>query len=49
MSCANMDIQFVLDVCACAVYIVSYISKSQKGMSDLLQTPCDEAKRGNSK
>ena len=30
---ANMDIQFVLDVYACAMYIVSYISKAQKGMS----------------
>ena len=45
---ANMDIQFVLDVYACAVYIVSYISKAQKGMSDLLRTACEEAKRGNS-
>ena len=27
---ANMDIQFVLDVYACAMYIVSYISKSTK-------------------
>ena len=33
---ANMDIQFILDVYACAVYIVSYISKAQKGMSELL-------------
>ena len=33
---ANMDIQFVLDVYACAVYIVNYISKPQKGMSELL-------------
>ena len=34
---ANMDIQFVLDVYACAMYIVSYISlsKAQKGMSEL--------------
>ena len=30
---ANMDIQYVLDVYACAVYIVNYISKAQKGMS----------------
>ena len=45
---ANMDIQFVLDVYACAVYIVSYISKAQKGMSDLLRTACEEARRGNS-
>ena len=29
-----MDIQFVLDVYACAIYIVSYISKAQKGMSE---------------
>ena len=29
-----MDIQFVLDVYACAMYIVSYISKAQKEMSD---------------
>ena len=26
-----MDIQSVLDVYACAMYIVSYISKAQKG------------------
>lgn len=32
----NMDIQYVLDVYACAVYIVNYISKGQKGMSELL-------------
>lgn len=30
---ANMDIQFVLDVYACATYIASYISKLQKGVS----------------
>jgi hypothetical protein len=45
---ANMDIQFVLDVYACAMYIVSYISKAQKGMSDLLRNACAEAKEGNS-
>ena len=28
---ANMDIQYVLDVYACAMYIVSYISKAQRG------------------
>ena len=43
-----MDIQFVLDVYACAMYIVSYISKAQKGMSQLLQRACDEARDGNS-
>ena len=45
---ANMDIQFVLDVYAYAMYIVSYISKAQKGMSQLLQRACDEAREGNS-
>ena len=45
---ANMDIQFVLDVYACAMYIVSYISKAQKGMSELLRNACAEARKGNS-
>ncbi|CAB4003269.1 Hypothetical predicted protein [Paramuricea clavata] len=44
---ANMDIQFVLDVYACAMYIVSYISKAQKGTSELLRRACAEAKEGN--
>ncbi|CAB4001648.1 Hypothetical predicted protein, partial [Paramuricea clavata] len=44
---ANMDIQYVLDVYACAMYIVSYISKAQKGMSELLRKAVDEAKQGN--
>ena len=34
---------------ACAIYIVSYISKAQKGTSELLRTACEEAKRGNSR
>lgn len=45
---ANMDIQYVLDVYACAVYIVDYISKAQKGMSELLREACTEARKGNS-
>ena len=44
---ANMDIQFVLDVYACAVYIENYISKAQKGMSELLREACTEARKGN--
>ena len=43
-----MHIQFVLDVYACAVYMVNYISKAQKGMSELLQQACTEAKEENS-
>ena len=42
-----MDIQYVLDVYACAMYIVSYISKAQKGMSELLHKAVEEAKEGN--
>ena len=44
---ANMDLQFVLDPYACAMYIVSYISKSQRGMSALLDRACKEARQGN--
>ena len=43
-----MDIQLVLDIYACAVYIVSYISKAQKGMSELLRKAVSEARTGNS-
>lgn len=45
---ANMDIQFILDPYACAVYIVSYISKGQRGMSNLLRHACEEARTSNS-
>ena len=44
---ANHDLQFVLDAYACAMYIVAYISKSQKGMSALLDQACKEARQGN--
>ena len=44
---ANHDIQFVLDAYACAVYIVSYINKSAKGMSQLMAEACKEARKGN--
>ena len=44
---ANMDLQYVLDANACAVYIVSYISKGQRGMSTLLKQACTEAREGN--
>ena len=43
-----MDIQFVVDVYACAVYMVTYISKAQKGMSELLRQACAEANEENS-
>ena len=43
----NHDVQFILDAYACAMYIVSYINKSGKGMSSLMAEACKEAKRGN--
>lgn len=45
---ANMDIQYILDPYACAAYIVSYISKGQRGMSNLLSTACRESKNASS-
>ena len=41
---ANLDIQFILDPYACAAYIASYISKGQRGMSNLLGRACREAR-----
>ena len=46
---ANMNVHgFILNIYACAMYIGSYISKAQKGMSELLRKACTEAKEGNS-
>ena len=42
-----MDIQYVLDPYACATYILSYITKGQRGMSKLLEKASEEAKPGN--
>ena len=44
---ASIDVQFILDGYACAAYIVSYISKSQRGMSNLLHDACEEARKEN--
>lgn len=44
---ANIDVQFILDAYACAAYVVSYISKSQRGMSNLMYEACKEARQGN--
>ena len=43
----NHDVQFILDAYACAMYIVSYINKSSKGMSALMAEACKEAKKGS--
>ncbi|KAK7912600.1 hypothetical protein WMY93_012811 [Mugilogobius chulae] len=44
---ANMDIQFVVDAYACVVYIISYISKSEREMGLLLGNAQKEASKGN--
>ncbi|KAL9970346.1 hypothetical protein ACROYT_G022703 [Oculina patagonica] len=44
---ANMDVQFILDIYSCVMYVVSYISKAQRGMSELLRKACEEAREGN--
>jgi len=43
----NMEIQYVLDPYACATYILSYITKGQRGISRLLEKAAEEAKSGN--
>ena len=45
---ANLDIQIVLEPYGCASYVVGYISKSQRGMSALLEAAAKEARKGNS-
>jgi len=44
---ANHDIQFILDIYACASYITSYIAKEERGMSDLLRNACEKARLKN--
>ena len=43
----NMDIQYVMDAYSCVMYIVSYISKSEREMGDLLRNAQREAAEGN--
>lgn len=44
---ANIDVQFIFYAYACAAYVVSYISKSRRGMSNLMYEACKEARQGN--
>ena len=45
---ANMDSQYILDIYQCAMYVVAYVSKSQRGMSLLLDAASKEAKEKGS-
>ena len=44
---ANMDIQYILDPYSCIMYIVSYISKAEREMGQLLKNAQQEAREGN--
>ncbi|XP_062569582.1 uncharacterized protein LOC134231612 [Saccostrea cucullata] len=44
---ANMDIQYILDPFSCIVYIISYISKSEREMGMLLKQTRVESAEGN--
>ncbi|XP_072042907.1 uncharacterized protein [Amphiura filiformis] len=43
----NMDIQYVLDPYACVMYMLSYITKAEREMGDLLRNAQREAREGN--
>jgi hypothetical protein len=44
---ANMDIQYITDIYSCAMYVVSYVSKASRGISELLHATCKEVQDGN--
>ncbi len=44
---AHMDMQLVVTPYGCVKYIVSYVSKSQKGMSKLLKEVADKVAKGD--
>ena len=44
---ANMDLQFVTDVYSCIMYIVSYITKDERELSDLLRHTSKQANDQN--
>ena len=43
----NMDIQYILDPFAAIVYMLSYLTKSEREMGDLLRNAQREAREGN--
>lgn len=44
---AHMDIQFIVSPYGCVKYVVSYVSKSQKGMSKLLKEVSEQVSQGD--
>ena len=43
----NIDIQYILDPFAAAVYMFSYLTKSEREMGDFLKSAQKEAREGN--
>ena len=43
----NMDIQYILDPFAATIYMLSYLTKSEREMGDLLRSAQREAREGN--
>ncbi|XP_071953317.1 uncharacterized protein [Antedon mediterranea] len=44
---ANMDIQYITNVYACIIYVIGYMSKSEREMGLLLNHAASEVKEGN--
>ena len=44
---ANFDNQFILDTYACVAYVAAYVTKSFKGISEILRHANDEVQQGN--
>ncbi|XP_071963825.1 uncharacterized protein [Antedon mediterranea] len=44
---ANMDIQYITNVYACIIYVIGYMSKSEREMGLLLNHAASEIKEGN--
>ena len=42
-----MDLQFVLDPCACAMYVTSYLCEADRNMSELLRAANEERDHTN--
>ena len=42
-----MDIQFIRDPYACVAYMINYINKSNRGMSEILRDAVTEINDGN--
>lgn len=42
-----MDLQYITDAYACAMNIISHISKGQRGMNDLIKRACSRTRKNS--